>query len=136
MRQQSLTQYSVDLRDRRFLKWVFSERPTFIGNLEGEPLDSLDSDVQAEIKAAWEEIVLSAVEATPPPPKMTEVRQLDDWHEDHGHVVWWTWRDGEWLGGPSYIGSPLCDDWPEYHTHWSPHPKFPAALTAAHERGE
>jgi hypothetical protein len=57
---------------------------------------------------------------------MTEARGLDEWHEDHSFVVWWTWRDGQWLGEPSYIGSPLCDDWPGYHTHWTPHPSFPA----------
>lgn len=57
------------------------------------------------------------------------VRPLEEWHEDYGYAVWWTWRDGQWLGEPSYIGSPLCDDWPGYHTHWTPHPAFPANLT-------
>lgn len=54
-------------------------------------------------------------------------RPLDEWHEDHGFALWWTWKDGQWLGEPSYIGSPLCSDWPGYHTHWTPHPDFPAA---------
>lgn len=76
-----------------------------------------------------------SLEATPLAPKVTEVRPLDDWHEDCGYVVWWTWGDGEWLGEPSYIGSPLCDDWPGYHTHWSPHPPFPSALAASQESG-
>ena len=58
----------------------------------------------------------------------TVVRPLDDWHEDFGDVVWWTWRDGEWLGEPSYIGTPNDSDWPGYHTHWSPHPPFPRAI--------
>lgn len=79
-------------------------------------------------RAMTAEARLSALETTPPAPKVTGVRPLDDWHEDYGHVVWWAWEDGEWLGEPSYIGSPLCDDWPGYHTHWSPHPPFPAAL--------
>lgn len=55
-----------------------------------------------------------------------EARPLDEWHEDYGYGVWFTWDDGEWLGEPSYIGSPNCDDWPGYHTHWIPHPEFPA----------
>lgn len=54
-------------------------------------------------------------------------KPLDAWHEDDGFVTWWTWRDGQWLGEPSYIGSPLCSDWPGYHTHWTKHPDFPAA---------
>ena len=56
---------------------------------------------------------------------MSKARPLDEWHEDYGPVVWWCWRDGEWLGEPAYIGSPLSDDWPDYHTHWTPHPDFP-----------
>jgi hypothetical protein len=57
-------------------------------------------------------------------PVSVTVKPLDDWHEDDGFAVWWTWQDGDWLGEPSYIGSPLCSDWPGYHTHWTPHPKF------------
>ncbi len=50
-----------DLRDRRFLKWLFSAHPTLIGNLEGEPLRSLDEDVQQEIRQAWVEIIGAAI---------------------------------------------------------------------------
>lgn len=71
-------------------------------------------------------------------------RTLDEWSEEDGNVVWWCWRDGEWLGEPSYIGSPLdlgrgyslsigehdfvvhLGGWPGYHTHWTPHPQLPA----------
>lgn len=60
-------------------------------------------------------------------------RPIDEWHEDFGYAVWWTFKDGDWLGEPSYIGSPLCDDWPGYHTHWTPHPKFPAAPSPEQE---
>lgn len=58
-----------------------------------------------------------------------EARPLDDWHEDHGPVVWWAW-DSEgcaWMGEPAWIGAPGDSDWPGYHTHWTPHPAFPAA---------
>jgi len=54
-------------------------------------------------------------------------RREAEWHEDYGDVVWWTWRDGQWLGEAAFIGSPLGSDWPGYHTHWTPHPSFPAA---------
>jgi hypothetical protein len=78
-----------------------------------------------------------------------EPRPLDEWIEDYGDVVWWCWRDGEWLGEPSYIGTPLdlgqtvevelrsnqgefvhqhqVGGWPGYHTHWTPHPLTPGS---------
>lgn len=40
---------------------------------------------------------------------------LDDWHEDDGFVLWWKFPIDE----PPYVGTPLCDDWPGYHTHWT-----------------
>ncbi|MER9182948.1 hypothetical protein [Mesorhizobium sp. M0767] len=62
-----------------------------------------------------------------PLPEHTAIaKPVAEWHEDDGYAVWWTWHDGDWLGEPSYIGSPLCDDWPGYHTHWTPHPAFPS----------
>lgn len=79
-----------------------------------------------------------------------EPRPLDEWGEDDGNVIWWCWRDGAWLSEPPYIGTPLglgqtvevtvaahrvdklmraqVGGWPGYHTHWTPHPSFPAAL--------
>lgn len=48
-------------------------------------------------------------------------RPLADWHEDDGAVVWWRFLVDE----PAWIGTPLDDDWPGYHTHWTPHPKLP-----------
>lgn len=56
-------------------------------------------------------------------------RPLEEWHEDHGNVVWWAWDKDrkEWFGEPAYIGMPLDSDWPDYHTHWTPHPAFPTA---------
>lgn len=53
-------------------------------------------------------------------------RPLTDWHEDYGFVTWWKFPVSE----PSYIGSPLCSDWPGYHTHWTPHPEIPANADA------
>jgi hypothetical protein len=54
-----------------------------------------------------------------------QARPLDDWHEDYGSCVWWTWENGKWLGEPAWIGGPLDSDWPGYHTHFTPHPTFP-----------
>lgn len=48
-------------------------------------------------------------------------RPLADWHEDDGAVVWWKIPVDE----PAWIGTPLDDGWPGYHTHWTPHPKLP-----------
>lgn len=43
-------------------------------------------------------------------------RPLDEWHEDHGAVLWWEFPIVE----PPYCGTPLDADWPDYHTHWTP----------------
>lgn len=43
-------------------------------------------------------------------------RPLEEWHEDYGDVLWWKFPVEE----PPYVGSPLCEDWPAYHTHWTP----------------
>lgn len=48
-------------------------------------------------------------------------RPRADWREDDGAVVWWWFLVDE----PAWIGTPLDDDWPGYHTHWTPHPKLP-----------
>lgn len=48
--------------------------------------------------------------------KLKEVRTLEEWHEDFGDVLWWTFPIEE----PPYCGSPLDLDWPDYHTHWTP----------------
>lgn len=50
-----------------------------------------------------------------------EAKPKSEWHEDHGYVTWWKFPVRE----PAWIGSPLCSDWPGYHTHWTPHPDTP-----------
>jgi len=50
-----------DLRDRKFLKWLFCEDPDRAGPImidrHGKPLMPLDSDVQDEIRREWQEII-------------------------------------------------------------------------------
>lgn len=77
------------------------------------------------------------------------------WGEDDGDVLWWCWKDGEWLPEAPYVGSPLdlghevliraagktqrlnIGGWPGYHTHWtrlpdmSPEPQFPVGMIPA-----
>lgn len=43
-------------------------------------------------------------------------RPIDQWNESHGPALWWWFPIEE----PPYAGSPLDDDWPGYHTHWTP----------------
>ncbi|OPZ09991.1 MAG: hypothetical protein BWZ07_02904 [Alphaproteobacteria bacterium ADurb.BinA280] len=45
-----------------------------------------------------------------------QARPLADWHEAVGVVLWWRCPVDE----PPYCGSPLDDEWPGYHTHWTP----------------
>jgi hypothetical protein len=69
------------------------------------------------------------------PVAQTRALTMDEYHEDYGNVVWWTWEDGEWLGEPAWIGTPSDSDWPGYHTHWTRHPDFPAAALAKQAKG-
>jgi hypothetical protein len=46
---------------------------------------------------------------------------FENWHEEHGPVVWWKFPVEE----QAWIGTPLDDNWPGYHTHWTPHPPIP-----------
>jgi len=52
-----------DLRDRRFLKWLFDRAgdANLIGLLNGDELRGLDLEVQGQIKAAWQAIITSAI---------------------------------------------------------------------------
>lgn len=43
-----------------------------------------------------------------------ELYPLDDWSDDDSFVLWFKFPIDE----PPYVGSPLCCDWPGYHTHW------------------
>jgi len=55
----------ADLRDRRFLKWLFPSDPENCGpimhNSRGEPLDPLDREVQEDIADAWKQCIRDAL---------------------------------------------------------------------------
>lgn len=48
--------------------------------------------------------------------KLNQAKPIEDWHEDDGPVLWWTYPVVE----PPYCGTPLDSDFPGGHTHWSP----------------
>jgi hypothetical protein len=55
-----------DLRDRRFLKWLFDKQgdKVLIGVFrDGETLTGLDLEVQDDIKEAWRGIIVAALSA-------------------------------------------------------------------------
>lgn len=52
--------------------------------------------------------------------RLHTLHPIDSWHEDKGEVMWWLLPVAE----APYIGSPLNDNWPGYHTHWSYLPKI------------
>jgi len=56
-------------------------------------------------------------------------RPLEAWHEDDGPALWWVFP----LVEPPYCGSPLDEDWPGYHTHWTTFtiPDAPAVSASA-----
>ncbi|XBS71121.1 hypothetical protein ABK905_09200 [Acerihabitans sp. KWT182] len=60
-------------------------------------------------------------------------RPLSEWKADDRTVVWWYWENGEWAAEPAWIGRPTDSDWPGYHTHWTPHPIWPAEPATSSE---
>lgn len=57
----------ADLRDRRFLKWLFDRNgdANLIGRFDnGEELRGIDLDAQGQIKAAWQVIIAKALATT------------------------------------------------------------------------
>lgn len=50
-------------------------------------------------------------------------KPLADWHEDIGPVLCWRFPITE----PPYVGTPLDQGWPGYHTHWTAIPLPQAA---------
>jgi hypothetical protein len=47
--------------------------------------------------------------------RLNKLHPRDEYHEDHGNVLWWTLPIVE----PPYVGTTLDDDFPDYVTHWS-----------------
>ena len=76
-----------------------------------EALEKISEETDDPISMCRAKEALSHTEDT----GIQKVRTLDEWHEDYGDVLWWTFPIQE----PPYVGSPLCNDWPEYHTHWT-----------------
>ncbi|MBQ1763639.1 MAG: hypothetical protein IIZ92_12135 [Aquincola sp.] len=54
-------------------------------------------------------------------PCATIARPLEEWDESMGDCLWWKFPVEE----ACYVGHPNCDDWPGYHTHFTPHPAMP-----------
>jgi hypothetical protein len=73
------------------------------------------------VRARVEELVPSLKEWVTEPLQQPVARHLIEWGETAGDVLWWRFPVEE----PPYVGSPLCDDWPGYHTHWTPLPPVP-----------
>lgn len=74
--------------------------------------------------------------APQPAPAPLIARSLAEWHEQDGNVAWWVWDGREWAGEPAWIGTPNCEDWPGYHTHWTPHPEQPVFAALASQGGK
>lgn len=67
-----------------------------------------------------------AVREAPPP---DAVHPADEWHEDHGPVLWWHLDEWGAIAEPPIVcfGTELeyQEPWPGYYSHWSPLPVMP-----------
>lgn len=85
---------------------------------EKERADRLYREME-DVEAWKEEAAIQAqfyLESEAREKKLREARPIDEWHEDYGDMLWWTFPIEE----APYCGNPLCSDWPGYHTHWTP----------------
>jgi hypothetical protein len=89
-----------------------------------------------ELRAKLEAVGAGGVQALSAAPAPLIARSLAEWHEDDGCVAWWAWNGHEWAGEPACIGTPNCEDWPGYHTHWTPHPDQPVFSALAAQGGK
>lgn len=80
-----------------------------------------DSEAKVRHLVATANTLRTAADPEPAGAQEVVARPLEEWHDDHGDVVWWKFPIDE----PAWIGSPLDLDWPGYHTHWTPHPDVP-----------
>jgi len=72
---------------------------------------------RAAIKVLADEVrALASAPAAPAQAVPLVAKPLDDYHEDMGAVLWWCFPIEE----APYCGNPNCDNWPGYHTHWTP----------------
>ncbi len=120
--------HAVDVDHRRGHCLAAAERIRAIAAPRVAPSPTPGICAAIEQAAAW--IELGEIGATPDgealvatlrgftraPRVATVARPIAEWHEDHGPALWWQFPVDE----PPYSGSPLDDDWPGYHTHWTP----------------
>lgn len=78
--------------------------------------DTVDDELEDAIKEKVDEALAEYQDPLPE----------DEWHEDDGPVLWWKFP----LSEPPYVGSPIDNDWPGYHTHWTriPEPVEPGRV--------
>lgn len=120
----SLTPEGKD-RIRALLAGERKGRPALCVIVEGASIPSevatrLSTLIDEQIKGRSEFHQLLVVDSKQAP--MVEhvenfciARPLDEWCEQDGPALWWKFPIVE----PPYSGSPLCDNFPDYVTHWT-----------------
>ncbi|MEC0169745.1 hypothetical protein [Paenibacillus graminis] len=118
-REQSLKQMrekrEIRAREQR-LKEELEGALRFINRTEHIPEETVAGYVRAHFIQALSTLYPDTPAQPPAPTPEITARSIDDWHEDYGDVLWWTFPIQE----PPYCGSPLDSNWPDYHTHWTP----------------
>jgi hypothetical protein len=82
---------------------------------KGETLNNKGLAMAYNNEAEWLSRTVYLSERTKKAQKPVVARPLEEWHEDLGEVLWWKFPIDE----APYCGSPLCSDWPGYHTHFT-----------------
>ena len=99
-----------DLKTTPIQMWLDKDRVELLAALEEA---QQQKEMDDKIMSVQDRHILEAQQTIA---RQREARTIDEWHEDFGDVLWWTFPIQE----PPYCGSPLDVDWPDYHTHWTP----------------
>lgn len=86
-----------------------------ISDLTNEELINAYQDAWIASYEGLNDCLLDGLKAVATLARTPKVIPLSEWHEEDGNVLWWKFPVDE----PPYVGTPLDNNWPGYHTHFT-----------------
>ena len=99
----------LNISGNKETKMVWEKNPTL-----GPQLRAIEQEVRGAIfgRRLDKESIYHSIDQIK---ELLKLRPEAEYHEDMGSVIWWKFPIVE----PPYVGSPLDEDWPNYHTHFT-----------------
>ena len=112
------TDGAIDLKELGELGISLTQLLTAIGKNFSPIAPTIKNECGIALIREGEKISIIGIKTAP------NAQPAEEWHDDDGHVMWWTSPISE----PPWVGTPNCSDWPGYHTHFTPLPDEPENL--------